>query len=98
MITKDFTKDGSNFGRNPVVQALTADTSVAREQISIEEVADFTTIRKPSREPKNRRVQFLLKLSTYNVIQEEARRNGVSMNEAVNQILEMYGKGIVKRR
>lgn len=44
------------------------------------------------KESKSRRLQLLIKPSTYSEIADSAKKNGVSVNDAINRILENHLK------
>ena len=85
MKKEGFKEAGKNFGRHPVVSALTkTDDTIKKKPLS------FKISQNQKKEKKDRRMQLMFKSSTYNFIYEEAKKNGLSINETINQILDLY--------
>lgn len=91
---KGFKEAGKNFGRHPVVSALTKTNNEPKNKTktdnAIKETSSFRISQHQTKERKDRRMQLLFKSSTYNFIHEEAKKNGLSVNETVSQILDLY--------
>ncbi|GMO68385.1 MAG: hypothetical protein Nk1A_7150 [Endomicrobiia bacterium] len=84
---KSFVEDGlSKIQRHPVVERLSTDREEKDQRIP-----NFPDVQgKPARETKDRRFQLMLRSSTYKILEREAKAKEISVNETINQILDIY--------
>lgn len=56
----------------------------------MEEMKISAPVCKPKKENKSKHVHMLIKPTTYKLVQDECARLGISVNDAINQLLENW--------